>query len=141
MSLLMQYIPYKTGTSRPRPRASLIDVAYHAKCMNAHICRWVPNIIVMRSLETRNSRLPRKKKTGDVTESQGKPDVRPARSYPRRTPLALLDLFQIADFKRQALHRRPMFVLPSHFSPCTLSIHRPIVRQPGKPARTSPDET
>ena len=39
-------------------------------------------------------------------------------------------------FKGQALYRRPMFVLPSHVSPCTLSIHRPIGDrgQSGKPA-------
>ena len=145
--------------------------------MNAHISRCVPNIIVMRTLETRNSCLPRKEKTCDVTLRQREPDVRPARCYRAKNSISVarrclpflafamleksgsrlphggecaghavchdfqpadlyflrscqwdtfLDLFKSPTFKGQALYRRPMFVLPSHVSPCTLSIHRPI---------------
>ena len=85
----MRYIPNETGTSRPRPRATLIDVAFHARCMNAHISRCVPNIIVMRTLETRNSCLPRKEKTCDVTLRQREPDVRPARCYRAKNSISV----------------------------------------------------
>jgi len=58
--------------------------------MNAHICRCVPNIIVMRTLKTRSTCLPTKKNfrwSEDRGDTQGR---RCATVIARRTPLALL---------------------------------------------------
>ena len=110
---------------RPRghTRTPMCD-RYRAKNSISVACRYLP-FLAFAMLEKGGSRLPH---GGECAGHSVCHDFQPADLYFLRSCQwdTNLDLFKSPTFKGQALYRRPMFVLPSHVSPCTLSIHRPI---------------